>query len=195
MKRTVLTIAATVGLAGGALAQGTVYLDNTSNTSTSPSATSEGILFKQAAQLNQDVNLTLLGGPNAGSLTVIDTIFGASAAGDSFGSGLVADPSGNSFAVPGVALGATGTFELEAWLGNATSYAAASAVVGTYVGISGTFLNSTGGNLVSGIPAIASTLTGLPSFALNPVPAPEPTTMALVGIGAASLLALRRRKA
>lgn len=44
----------------------------------------------------------------------------------------------------------------------------------------------------AGSPAVLSTATGFSGFTLQPVP--EPTSMALAGLGAASLLIFRRRK-
>jgi hypothetical protein len=96
---------------------------------------------------------------------------------------------GGTKAVPGIDLGAAGTFQVRAWdaAGGGTYEAALAA--GAKAGLSGTFTVTTGGG---GIPANPpATLVGLTSFNLTQVP--EPSTIALGLLGAAGLL-IRRRK-
>lgn len=93
-----------------------------------------------------------------------------------------------------VGLGAPATLEVFAWDNTSGSYSSPSAAfaawkVGTIAGgTSGTFsLSAVGGDL--GTPP---NLTGLQSFNIFMIP--EPSTMALAGLGAAALLIFRRRK-
>jgi hypothetical protein len=80
--------------------------------------------------------------------------------------------------------------ELYAWEGSAFSTYASAVSGGDYTAFSGAFLNPSATS--SGAPIIPS-LTGMPDMLLSPVP--EPCTLALVGLGGAGLLAIRRRKA
>jgi hypothetical protein len=96
---------------------------------------------------------------------------------------------GGVVAVPTVAPGATGFFQVVAWAtqgGTHTSYAAALAA-GANAGQSTVFSTGTGG--VGEPPSPPLALVGLQSFNL----VPEPSTYALLALGAAALF-LRRRK-
>jgi hypothetical protein len=202
MKKQILSIVAVAGFACGAFGQGQVFLDNTANTSVSPTDPNNGVLFQlisgNPVLLDQDVNLTLLGGATAGSLSIMASIYGANAAGDSYGSGLFSDPAGSPYNVPGVSVGGgTGYFQLEAWIGSDTSYAAALLDNSAYAGISTVWSQATGNAIVPSAPNTpAATLTGMPSFVLNPVSSPEPSSLALAGLGGLGMLmAMRRKKA
>jgi len=203
MKKQILTGIIALGTAVGALAQGTVTFDNgNANAAAGPSAANFGLVFTGGSNapvpLGQDINLTLLGGASAGSLSTIATYLladGTATLDWGFGQnpGQFADPNGNVYAVPGVALGGTGTFQVEAWLGQDTSYAAALAD-GSAHGTSGLYTSATGGG---GSPPGAPISIGdaMPSFTLTlPGVVPEPTTFALLGLGASSLLLFRRKK-
>jgi hypothetical protein len=72
-----------------------------------------------------------------------------------------------------------------AWNGGATSYA--NATTATYAGVSAVWSQATGGGAV-----LPVNTTGFSGLQLLPVP--EPSTIALAGLGAASLLLFRRRK-
>lgn len=220
MKKLILGSTLAVAFAVGAFAQGTVTLDNSANTSLSTSATANGLVWiganvgsavllgsptdpylAQSAVISgnpgeDDVNVQLLGGSSAGSLSVISTWLysDTTAFGDNIYAlaptyGVLLDPLGATLAVPNVAVGTTATLEVLAWTGNYNTYAAAAAA-GQYVGTTGAFSNPTGGN--GAPPAPPSGLGGLPALVLTPVP--EPTTFAMMGLGLASVLAFRRRK-
>jgi len=111
------------------------------------------------------------------------------------GSGIFYD--GTAITIPGAPAGTgTGdtvnnaTLDIIGWTGNYTSLAAAQAA-GALIGDTGAFQNHTGGG---GTPAAApSNFTGWVGN-LVLVPVPEPTTLALGGLGAAALFLFRRRK-
>jgi len=195
MKKQILTGIIALGTAVGAFAQGQVTFDNGgANTAATPTSPNHGLVFTGTAlnpvPLSQDINLVLLGGPSAGNLSVIATYLlsdGTAALDYGFGAnpGQFADPNGNVYNVPGVLAGGTGTFQVEAWLGLDTSYAAAIAD-GSAFGTSGTYTSATGGTTAAGAIPPVSIGDAMPSFLVTA--APEPTTLALCGLGAASLL-------
>lgn len=89
--------------------------------------------------------------------------------------------------------GTTGVFQMVAWSGNyttfAAAYAAAQSDLSVKVGWSALLTRPTSQNATDLNPP---NLQGLASFAITTVP--EPSTMALAGLGAAALLIFRRRK-
>jgi hypothetical protein len=89
------------------------------------------------------------------------------------------DPTGNVF------------LDAVAWNGNAASFAAALAGGSSYIGYSAVWSQGTGNP--NGTPATSAIqTTGFTGLVLTPVP--EPTTIALGGLGAAALLLFRRKK-
>lgn len=201
MKKLIVTAIAVTGMSLGALAQGTITADNL-NGAPGKGASSFGLFYLEtdsaagtlyaAAKLN----VVLTGGPNAGSLGAIGSWTGAGGW-DSFGGGLYADPNGLVYGVPGVALNGTATLQLTAWRGAAASYAAAAGTDKFYAwngnafvdASSFTFQNATGGG--GAPPALPKSLDGMPAMSLI---VPEPSTIALAGLGAAALLIYRRRQ-
>jgi len=193
MKKLILTGALAVTIAAGAMAQGTVTLDNANNFGAAMGALTGGSIYLNGALLNQDVNVQLMGGASAGSMTTIATLLlsnGTAVSDYSFlgNPGQFADPNGLNYSIPGVALNGTAFLELFVWTGT-TSYANALAS-----GNSGIYSSVTGGGSVGGAPPNPAVSIGdaMPSF--NVVPVPEPATLAICGLGAASLLLFRRRK-
>jgi len=195
MKKQILATLLAGVAATGVYAQGTINLDNLNNGNSSPTATSGGMVFTtvggNTVLENNDFSVELLGGASAGSLTPIVTLLtsnGTATGISGAGPGLMLDPSGATYAVPGVALSGTATLELMAWEGNFTSYAAAAAASANVADV--VFTNPTGGG---GSPAaLPNDLTGMPALVLKPTP--EPSTIALGGLGAAALMLFRRRK-
>jgi len=193
MKKTIITVLLAVGASVGAFAQGTIAFDNQFNTNLTAGATSGGAVFDGSGHLNGgEFNLQLFGGASAGTMSLIATLLqsdGSAASGNDIGApGLWIDTTGQSYVVNGVAALGTGFFQVDAWIGSASSYAAAlGAPAANSTGQSAIFQNATGGGNVP-----APDLTGMPSFTLGTVP--EPTTLALAGLGAASLLLFRRKK-
>jgi hypothetical protein len=101
-----------------------------------------------------------------------------------------------------VAGGTPYEFQVRVW--QASAGATWAAATGGGNGTAGTYLGNGGSqwgysNPFNVTPATApspsATLIGLNAFQLSPVvPVPEPTTLALGGLGAAALLLFRRRK-
>jgi len=90
--------------------------------------------------------------------------------------------------VPGVAYGATGTFQLAAWYngGGTLTYAQAAAALDP------AGLSNPANITLNGPPGVPSTLNPITSFSLTSVP--EPSTIALGVIGASAFLMRLRRK-
>lgn len=190
MKKQLLTCLLVAGVSTAVFGQ-SVFVDLTSNTG-ALNATSGGQLYKDGVLLaaGGTVNLTLLGGATAASVTsVVVSLTGANAA-------LVAAPgqaydlAGLSYSIPGLAANTTGFFEARWWLGNAADWAAATAA-NAYRGTSGVFSQATGGG--GAPPTVPPGLVGMPSVNLTAAIVPEPSTMVLGALGLASLLVFRRR--
>lgn len=177
----VASLSASMSLYG----QGTILLDNTGG----------GMIYigeGTANPLAVDVNAQLFGGAvGSGATASLRAISGAGAAGITVDLGRISDPSGSPIAVPGVALGGTAELRLALWQGNYADWAAASAA-GAVGQITLPFSNPTGGQ--GSPPALPANLVNLPEMHLVAGVVPEPSTMALAGLGAAALLMYRRRK-
>ena len=111
---------------------------------------------------------------------------------------------GNNLAIPGRALGGTAAILIRGWSANlGATYAEAlvnwNAGMGGFLGSSGIASNfllggDGGAGNVPTSPAFGGSSGIQNGFALVYSPVPEPGTMALAGLGAASLLIFRRRK-
>ena len=98
--------------------------------------------------------------------------------------------SGGSKTLTGVAVGSTATLQVRVWDGSLFSTYAAAVSGGGLVGKSATFNYTAPDTANPNTPLDAQFMYGLQSFTL----APEPSTIALGVLGAASLLIVRRRK-
>lgn len=192
MKLKTLAVIMAAGMAASAFGQG-VLLKNvaTGAGGTNGAVSVNGVLFNG---LVDNLGVTVAGGPSAGSLTAIGTYTAATDAKGytgldvgMFELGL----SGVPVNIPGVSAGGTAWIQLDMWYNGPTagglfnSFAAAS----TGGGFVGTVLFAQG---TSNLPLTpAGPLNGMPN--VNLVVVPEPSTLALAGLGLASLLALRRR--
>jgi len=198
MKKQILTLLAITGFACGALAQGTVYFDNSNGNAGGSAATTGGLFYINVggvvSALSQDMNYTFLGGTAANSLSVLVTSYGTASTGDSFGGGVIIDNGGNAFPVPSSTPGGTAFLEIQAWTGSGSSYAVGSTTAGNYFGDTGVFTGPLGNNVVSGVPQPGRYLDTMPSLVLNLVAVPEPTTLALAGLGGFGMLMALRRK-
>jgi hypothetical protein len=179
MKKTLVTLTLLTGLAVSSYGQGYIYFDaSLSSGLVSISSIVDTATDVNAVLINQTLGTTvatlLLSATGVTLGPVVD------AAGDitAYGDGHLFDNSGQSYIT---GLGSTQySFVVEAWLGGDT-YAGA-----TTRGTSASFLQTTA--------PPASPVGSLDMFpGMNLVVVPEPTTLALAGLGAAGLLAFRRR--
>jgi len=189
MKKQILTCLLAAGVSTAVFGQ-SVFIDLTSN-SGALGATSNGLLYKDGALLaGGTVNVTLLGGLTAGTVTsVVASLTGANACIVPI-PGAAYDLAGMSYAVPGLAANTAGFFEAQWWIGGAASYAAA-VTAKDYAGTSGVFTQATGGG--GAPPTVPPGLVGMPSVNLTASVVPEPSAMVLGALGLASLLVFRRR--
>jgi PEP-CTERM motif len=204
MKKAILTMLA-IGATTSLFAQGQLKFANTATTlvmtndlqghvgaalgSTFHVALYWGVLGSTEAQLVQI-------GPSG-----VGTVAGLAGVGSGrFTAGSTAYVTGTATPING-----TATFEVKGWTGNYASYDAAyAAAIGgdtsVLLGTSGLFNLATGGGGTPTVPppsdlTAGGTSTLTPAFTgLTLAPVPEPTTIALAGLGAASLLLFRRRK-
>jgi len=212
MKKIIFLAMSVAGLTASSFGQGTIFINNLNNTGVfggnggttanptySSSVTQNGLIFtldvaSQAGTLGgpagsdligADFSWALLGGSSASSLTAIASFTGSQISGDNANWGQLQGP-GQAASIAGTTAGATVYLELEVWEGSAYSSYAAALAAGDYSGTSGVFTNPSGGG-----PNQPFALTGMPDILVS---VPEPTTMALAGLGGLSLLFLRRKK-
>jgi hypothetical protein len=197
MKKLILSVTAIAGLSLAGHAQGIFLSDGTFTTG---DTTIAGV-----ANTTQDLNLELLYGSSSANVTTpVVTLLLSSSASPANGAlggtyaaaqditglgGVLNDASGTGYLVPA----GTQDFIIEAWTGNYSSYQAAlaSGVTGEYAGVSQIFSAS--------VPAAPNTPTDVSSMGiinLTQVPTtivPEPSTLAMAGVGLASMLMFRRK--
>jgi hypothetical protein len=132
------------------------------------------------------------------TITAMTTTGGWKAAVD-VGTGAAAigaiNPSG--LAVGGIAYNGGAPFQLQGTVGGTTYEIVALAWNGTYgtssnLGWSSSFLYATGASGTDPAGTVTFNQNGMPNFGVAPVP--EPTTIALAGLGGLALLAFRRKK-
>jgi len=201
MKKLILSVTALAACSVGAYAQGTVTFDGSSNVNPSPTAPSSGLVFiNGVVDTKTDINAELLysttpGGTFSPVVTLLLSSSNvpttptlgqiASATSDiTFdANGTLLDTSGQTYQFPTIASSTAVYFEVEGWLGNSSSYPPAGSVA---EGTSGVF-----SGILSGQNPPYLNVIGMP--ALNLVAVPEPSTLAMAGVGLASMLMFRRR--
>jgi hypothetical protein len=185
MKKLILSVSAIVGFSMVGFSQGVQFAD--------ASAPSFDTTIAGAPNTTQDLNLVLLEGSTAATATTpIATLLlsDGTASGDISVFGFIYDNSGTVYPTPAASV----YFQIEAWTGTQyNSYAAAlaSGVTGEFAGTSAVF-NET----IPGPPNTPPALTGVGIVALTQVPTtivPEPSTLAMAGVGLASMLIFRRK--
>jgi len=196
MKLKTLAVVMAAGISASAFGQGVIL----QNVGTGAGGTN-GIVFMPGGVtkfdgINNNLGVTVTGGADAGSLQPMGLgTFKANNdpkgyTGSDLGT-FQLGAAGSSVNVPGVVAGGIATIRLQMWFDGATaeglfnSYAAAASGGGLVADV--TFLQNTGNPPLTPPPS----LNGMPNVTLNAVP--EPSTLALAGLGIASLLAFRRR--
>ena len=184
MKKFLLTLAL-VGISFASFAQGTLNFNNKVGTTVDAkvSRLSDGT----GAGAGITAQLALVGA--GGSLTLLSptTTFKTASAGQKF---YVNAPL--SFVVPGTAAGQSITVRMLAWETTAGSYADAAASTTFLFGKSNDISVVLGGPVAGAPDALPGNLIGLQAFSIA-TNVPEPTTLALLGLGGLAL-AIRRRK-
>jgi hypothetical protein len=196
MKKLILSVTAIVGFSVAGFAQGITFLDGSFPSSDTSIA---------GVPNSADLNLELLYGTSAGNVTtpVVTLLLSSSAnvssgaigqtytaAGDISTLGFIDDQTGNEYNL------AAGNyfFQVLAWTGNnLNSYSAAlaSGQTGVYAGSSSVFPES-----IAASPAPPGDVSAVGVINLTQVPTtivPEPSTLAMAGVGLASMLFFRRK--
>jgi len=195
MKKLILSVTAIAGFSMASFAQGTITFDGSNNTTPGVGATSGGLVFLDSVlDTTIDINAELLYSTTAtGTFLPVVTLSLASSAGGgsaalgqtlaaagditAYGTGQFYDNSGQAFILP-IASGTAAFFEVT---GNVIANGK------TYNGQTAVF-----SEVLSS--ASSPTQVGVDQMpALNLVSVPEPSTLAMAGVGLASMLMFRRR--
>jgi len=203
MKKLVITTLATVGLALGAFAQGSIILDNSQASygvaNGAPGSYYTGaygleLWVDNAAAVPSGIN----GAANTAAYGVLQSQFKLE--GTYAGTMTSANPGVFQFGAVTMAdvtpHASSAVIGLAAWTGTAASGTAAMASGTANIGVVA-FLDSTiaDPSPLTGPPGTPADLSGAWTTGdLVMMPVPEPTTLALAGLGAAALLIFRRRK-
>jgi hypothetical protein len=186
-------------LTTGAFAQGTVSFANGPSTLISYSPPS-GVTTLPVSAVGSYIYGLLIGSAATGPFTFSGVYATNTAAGSKLGPATYTPP------VAGWAVNASMFFEVagwsstlgytfkNGWLVNNVPAAPGAAVWGGsgYFGLSNVGSGTSGGGVTPPLPVFGG--TGVSGFDLAPVGVPEPSSMALAGLGAAALLIFRRRK-
>ena len=199
MKKTLVVLAVCV-VAVGAFAQGKVTFGNDANhlivINSDPAlakndAALAGVAAPQigtASDVMSSLKAQLWGGLDAGSMTLQSTLDPAGFAG--LADGRLANA---SVTLTGIAGGATGFFQILIFESSAADYAAASTGTELWYASTPVFSGAAGGFAPTPLTSFATWTAGDITLTANPI-VPEPSTLALAGLGIASLLLFRRRK-
>jgi hypothetical protein len=193
MKKLILSVTAVAAMSVPAFAQGIYFADN--------SGASYDTTINGAINTTADLNLELLYGASAGSVStpIVTLLLSSSAtppaspvavggtysaANDVSFLGTILEQTGAAFTVPAAG---TGYFEVLAWTGSAQTYAGAVASGTAATGSSSIFTET----IASGATAFPGDISNVGVVALTVVP--EPSTLAMAGVGLASMLIFRRK--
>jgi hypothetical protein len=192
MKKLILSVTAIAGLAMAGSAQQVLFHDANTSNPISNDITINGVIS------TGDLNLELLVGSSSGTVTtdVVTLLLSQTtstattalgtvqpAAGDVSAFGVIVDITGNGYAVPA----GTDWYQVLAWTGNSATYPGQ--------GASGTYGESPvlqfDSAPASGAPAVQLDLPSPINLVTTAVP--EPSTLAMAGVGLASMLFFRRK--
>lgn len=196
MKKTLLTLSLVV-VAAAAFAQGKVSLANDTLSPITLAAAGgcyaadtalAGMAVPTTGALPSGKILTvgLYGGTTAGSLTLQGKVDLNPAGGTGYDAGTLTP---TKIVLTGIPGGATAFFQVKVWENTFANYDAATS---GYLGVGNPFTMTPGASI-----AYPNTYNGgATTWSATPivVTVPEPSTMALAGLGAAALLIFRRRK-
>jgi len=194
MKKLILSIAATSVVALSGHAQQLLFSDNGSNsTDTTINGVAnfsdlnlELLVGSTSGTVTTDVVTLLLNGATATATTTLGSV--QPGAGDiSHSGGDIFDPTLNTYIVPA----GTSWAQVEAWTGNYSTYAAAQQGGAAY-GESPVFA-IVPPPAAGSPPSDISNIETIPGGAINLVSTPEPSTLAMAGVGLASMLIFRRK--
>jgi hypothetical protein len=195
MKKLILSVTAIAGFSMASFAQGTITFDSSSSANV--------VSILGVVDTTQDINAELLYSSTgaAGTFSPVVTLLlgGSPTTGPGLGqigyatgditdnsNGTIYSDQGASFIIPNIAGSTAAFFEVEGWLGSANSLAGAVAA-GAPSGTSAVFSEV----LSSASSPTQASLDVMPS--LNLVAVPEPSTLAMAGVGLASMLFFRRK--
>lgn len=195
MKKLALTLCA-VAFATAAFAQGTVKFSNTSTSLVSDSGTATA---GAAGSYYYGLLIAPVGTVNLGTFT-FSGVYATNTVAGRFQGGL-----NTGITVPGWAAGTDRAYFVAGWSAALGHDYNASWLAGTYAGTPGMFgYSAIGSGTAGGTDALGNPIPVLSlwgpapalasGFNMTLIPVPEPTTMALAGLGAAALLIFRRRK-
>lgn len=102
--------------------------------------------------------------------------------------------SGGVVTIPGIAPGGAAALVVRGWTGTAATWDEALSQAGVFVGYSTIFTAASTANPLASPPGVPDAMADIFPGGLTLTAVPEPTSMALAGLGAAALLIFRRRK-
>jgi len=194
MKKLILSVTAIAGLAMAGNAQQVLFHDSNGSAPTSNDITINGVVS------TADLNMELLVGATSSTVTTdvvtlllsqatgtATTALGTTqpALGDVSKFGLIVDQTGNAYSVPA----GTDWYQVLVWQGNSATYPGA--------GVSGAGASPIYQfDIAGGIPAAGAPAAQLDlptSINVTVTAVPEPSTLAMAGVGLASMLLFRRR--
>jgi hypothetical protein len=204
MKKLAILSLAAVGLSAGAFAQGSVNLDD-SGISPGVALTTAGNYYTGTFGLS----VYVLNGAVPGNINNLSGVNASGAFANMISAGYILEKTftGLTMSNPGVfslsevhmpdvsPAGSTTTIALVAWTGSGATFGTAVGVVGGPMGGTITFANPTVDYTQQPAPTPPD-LTGWNALGKDLIMSqvPEPSTFALAGLGAAALMAIRRRK-
>lgn len=212
MLKWILCFVVFAGLTNECGAQGVIYLNGSANSSSSPTASSGGLVFFNTTgtpviDASTDINVELAYGTsmeNVSLANAVTTLLLSSsqtqgngslgetlaAQGDiaAFGNGHLFDASGTAYQFSGIPAQTYVYFEVFAWTGNFSSYTAAQASGTALTGASGVFMEQ-----LTALGATPSNIGNMPALVLtkSALPVPEPASVTLFGLGGLALLGVR----